>query len=98
MKEGGIVSTIKAQVKSFVIDNFLMGRRADDLADATSFLERSILDSTGFLELIAFLEDRFGIQVADEEMIPANLDSLNAIESYLRRKLPADALLAKSRA
>lgn len=91
------MQTIKTQVKAFVIDNFLMGRRADGLGDDTSFLERSILDSTGFLELIAFLEERFGIQVADEEMIPANLDSLNAIESYVHRKLPEGALLAKSR-
>jgi len=91
------VQTIKAQVKAFIIDNFLMSPRAGDLADDTSFLERSILDSTGFLELVAFLEERFGIQVADEEMVPDNLDSLNAIESYVRRKLPADALLAKSR-
>ena len=91
------MQTIKAQVKAFIIDNFLMSPRAGDLADDTSFLERSILDSTGFLELVAFLEERFGIQVADEEMVPDNLDSLNAIESYVRRKLPADALLAKSR-
>ncbi len=89
------MSTIKAQVKTFVIDNFLMSSRAGDLGDDTSFLERSILDSTGFLELIAFLEDRFGIQVADEEMVPDNLDSLNAIESYVHRKLPEDARLTK---
>ena len=89
--------TVKAQIRTFVIDNFLMGRRAGDLTDDTSFLERSILDSTGFLELIAFLEDRFGIQVADEETIPANLDSLNAIDSFVRRKLPEEAHLPISR-
>jgi len=91
------VQTIKAQVKAFVIDNFLMGRRAGDLADDTSFLERSILDSTGFLELIAFLEERFGIQVADEEMIPANLDSLNAIDAYVKRKAAVEACLGDTR-
>jgi len=91
------VQTIKAQVKAFIIDNFLMSPRAGDLADDTSFLERSILDSTGFLELVAFLEERFGIQVADEEMIPANLDSLNAIESYVRRKAAVEPCLSDVR-
>ncbi len=76
----------KSQVRSYVVDNFLMGRRASDLADDTPFLARGILDSTGFLELIGFLEERFGITVEDDEMIPENLNTLNAIEAYLARK------------
>jgi acyl carrier protein len=80
------VTDTKHQVRSYVIDNFLMGRQANDLTNDMSFLSKGILDSTGFLELIGFLEERFGIIVADEEMVPENLDTLNAIDAYLKRK------------
>lgn len=85
------VQDIKKQVREYVVDNFLMGQRAEELTDETSFLARTILDSTGFLELVAFLEEQFAIEILDEEMIPDNLDSLNAIEAYVQRKLPAGA-------
>ena len=81
----------KSQVRSYVVNNFLMGRKANDLADDTPFLARGILDSTGFLELIGFLEERFGITVEDDEMIPENLNSLNAIEAYVGRKTASAA-------
>lgn len=80
---------IKQQVRAYIIDNFLMGEAAGELGDDTSFMERHIIDSTGFLELIAFLEETFGIKVKDEEMVPENLDSLSSIEAYVRSKRPA---------
>jgi len=83
------VPDIKKQVREYVVDNFLMGHKADDLTDETSFLAHTILDSTGFLELVAFLEEAFTIEILDEEMIPDNLDSLNAIEAFVKRKLTA---------
>jgi acyl carrier protein len=54
--------------------------------DDTSFLKEGIMDSTGALELITFLEEKFNIQVEDEEMLPENLDSINNLTDYLQRK------------
>ncbi len=80
---------IKDQVRHYIVDNFIMGSDGTSFADADSLLELHIVDSTGFLELIVFIEDTFGIQVADEDMVPENLDSLNAIEAYVNRKKAA---------
>jgi acyl carrier protein len=77
---------VKPTVRRYLDDNFIMGTSAKPLGDGDSFLEHQVLDSTGFLELIAFLEERYGIRVADDEMLPENLDSLDAIEAYLARK------------
>jgi acyl carrier protein len=80
------MSDIKAQVRQFIDDNFLMGAQRTQYADGDSFMTHHLVDSTGFLELVMFLEETWGIQVEDEEMVPENLDSLNAIEAYVRRK------------
>ncbi|MBS3758366.1 MAG: acyl carrier protein [Desulfobacterales bacterium] len=76
---------VKPTLRQFIIDNFLFG---DDngLADDTSFLEEGIIDSTGMLELITFLEETFSIQLDDEELIPENLDSINNLVSFLSKK------------
>ncbi len=80
------MSDVKSRVRTYIVDNFLFGG-GDGLTDDVSMLARGILDSTGVLELITFLEQTFEIHVEDEEMLPENLDSLNAIERYLERKL-----------
>jgi acyl carrier protein len=82
------MSNIKSQVRTFIADNFLMGTNAGKFGDADSFLDHHIIDSTGFLELVTFLEEKFSIRVEDEEMIPENLDSLDSIEAYVEKKLP----------
>jgi acyl carrier protein len=79
---------IKAKVRQYISENILMTGAAADLTDDASLLQRSILDSTGVLELVTFLEDTFHIKVADEEMLPENLDSLNKIAIYVQSKLP----------
>ena len=76
---------VKDMVRQFLLDNFVMGANAS-IADDTSFMKGRILDSTGFIELITFIEDTFKITVDDEEMLPENFDSLNNIEGYLSRK------------
>ncbi|WP_419663442.1 conserved uncharacterized protein, related to acyl carrier protein [Desulfosarcina variabilis str. Montpellier] len=76
----------KTKIREFIIENFLFGN-ADGLKDDTSFLEEGIIDSTGVLELVTFLEENFGIQVEDEELIPENLDSIDNVSSFLERKL-----------
>ena len=59
----------------------------EDLVDDESMLEKGIIDSTGVLELVAFIESTFEIKVEDEELIPENLDSIKNIVSFLERKL-----------
>ncbi len=80
------MSDPKTKIKKFIIENFLFGN-ADGLKDETSFLEEGIIDSTGVLELITFLEEEFGIKVDDDELIPDNLDSVNKVTSFLLRKI-----------
>ena len=77
----------KAKVRAFINDNFIMGAKSVAFADADSFMDSHLIDSTGFLELVTWLEETFGIQVGDAEMIPENLDSLNAVAGYVSRKL-----------
>lgn len=76
----------KEKIKDFIIENFLFGN-ADGLQDDTSFLEEGIIDSTGVLELVTFLEEEFNIKVEDEELIPENLDSINHVTAFLQKKI-----------
>ena len=81
--------SVRDQVRAYIVGSFLMRKKAETLRDDTSFLAQGILDSTGVVELVAFLEETFGIKVADEEIVPENLDSLAAIEAFVGRKRPA---------
>lgn len=76
---------IKNLVRKFLLDNFVMGGNAV-IADDTSFMHAHILDSTGFIELILFIEETFDLKVDDAEMLPENFDSLVNIEDYVGRK------------
>ena len=80
------MNEIRQQLRNYIIENFLFG---DDKGfdDSVSFLESGILDSTGILEVIGFLEEEFGIKVRDEELVPENLDSIVNLEGYLGRKM-----------
>ena len=80
---------IKNRVRAYIEENFLMGLGAGSIEDETSFLDMGIIDSTGVIELITYIEENFGITVEDAEMIPDNLDSLAAIERYIGRKTMA---------
>lgn len=73
-------------VKQFVVENFLFGEN-NGLSDDTSFLETGILDSTGILELINYLEQTHEISINDDELVPENLDSISNINHFLNRKL-----------
>ena len=76
---------IKNLVRKFVLDNFVMGGNAE-IADDASFMKGHVLDSTGFIELILFIEETFDLKVDDAEMLPENFDSLLNIEGYVGRK------------
>jgi len=74
-------------IRGFIIDNFLFGQADDTLRDDDSFLATGIIDSTGVLELVSFIEKRYGISIANDELIPDNLDSVNKVSSFVGRKL-----------
>jgi acyl carrier protein len=80
---------VRRDVTTFIVDNFLFGAQADAPAPDTSFMESGLIDSTGVLELITHLETKYGVAVADDEMIPQNLDSVARIAAFVVRKLGA---------
>jgi acyl carrier protein len=73
------------EIRLFVIENFLFGD-GQRLSDTTPLLENHIVDSTGVLEIVSFLEQRFGIRVEDDELVPENLNTISSISAYLERK------------
>ncbi len=79
---------LKAAIRQFIIENFLFGQDASGLRDETSLLEQGIIDSTGVLELVAFLENNHGLSVADEDLVPQNFDSIDNLAVYIARKSP----------
>jgi acyl carrier protein len=83
------MQNVQQDVRQFIIDNFLFGQRSDQLGNDDSFLESGIIDSTGVLELVGFLESRFGIAVDDHELVPANLDSVTKAARFVEHKLQA---------
>ena len=76
---------IAETMRQFIIENFLFGED-ESLQKDTSFLENGIIDSTGILELVAFLEETYEITVEDEELVPENLDSIGNVVQYLEKK------------
>jgi acyl carrier protein len=89
-----MVDTIAREIKEFVVTNFLFGQEGDGLDEQQSFLEGGIIDSTGVLELVAFLEERYRISVADRELLPENLDSVQNVSRFVARKLDEGARVA----
>lgn len=83
--------TIAEELRRFITDNYLYGQVNGCLCEDTSFLESAILDSTGILELIGFIQERFHIRLEDEEIIPDNLDSIRRVTCFLEHKLEAAA-------
>jgi len=77
---------VRNKLREFIFENFLVGLRKNELDGADSFLEKGIIDSTGVLELVSFVEDNFKIEVNDEELVPDNFDSVNKLGEYVRRK------------
>jgi acyl carrier protein len=80
---------VRSSVRSFLIENFMLGD--DSLDDSASLLESGVVDSTGIMELVAFLEVSFDIQVSDHELTADNLDSVDRIVGYVEGKRPATA-------
>ncbi|OGU64869.1 MAG: acyl carrier protein [Ignavibacteria bacterium RBG_16_36_9] len=75
----------KELVRAFIVDNFLFGD-GDKLAIDTPLFDKGIIDSTGVLELIAFIEENFNVTVADEELVQSNFSSISAIDRFIQSK------------
>lgn len=77
---------MREEVRDFIFKNFLFDDSGDSLDDNDSFLEKGIIDSTGMLELVAFLEEKFGVRIEDDELVPENLDSVAKLVDFITRK------------
>ncbi len=77
---------MKESIRIFILENYMYGASPDELDDEASFLETGVIDSTGVMELILFLEEEFDIKVEDTELLPDNLDSVNRVCRYLKTK------------
>ena len=73
-------------IKTFILDNFMLGRDQEELKDGISLLDMGIIDSTGILELVEFVEKSYGIKVDDHELVPENLDSIDNLVAFIGRK------------
>lgn len=78
--------TIEPLIRQYILDNLLMTNDETQLDNNASFLEEGIVDSTGVLELVLFVEESFGIQVQDEEITPENFDSVAQLAQYIQGK------------
>jgi len=78
--------TLRAELRQFIVGNFLLSRDESRLGDTDSLIAQGILDSTGALELVEHLQVRYGVTVRDEELHPDNLDSIEKIAAFIERK------------
>lgn len=76
----------REKLRQYIIENFLFGNENAPLDDGESFLDSGIIDSTGILEVVGFLEDEFGFEVTDEELVPDNFDSIDKLIAYIGKK------------
>jgi len=84
--ESRVESDVEKQIQQFILENYLFTDDSSSLGREDSLLELGVVDSTGMLEIIFFLEEDLGINVDDSEMIPANLDSIANLTAYVLRK------------
>jgi acyl carrier protein len=84
-----MLEATEAEIHQFIVETFLFGRPDERLGVEDSLIARRVIDSTGILEVAAFLESRYGVAVADEEMLPANFDSIRGLAGFVARKRQA---------
>ena len=77
---------MKKTIRKYILENLLFTEDESALQDDESFLDGGIIDSTGVMEIILFIEESFGFRVNDDEMLPANLDSVNNLATFIQRK------------
>ena len=82
------MESLNQDIRAFIVDNFLFGDASGrfTFSDDDSFQERGIVDSTGVLELVCHLQERYAIVIEDEELVPDNLDSVSRVARFVERK------------
>jgi acyl carrier protein len=78
---------IQEQIRQYILENFMYSDDSGDLTGDLSLIDSGIMDSTGVLELVGFIEESFEIQVDDTELVPENFDSVDKITAYIQRKM-----------
>lgn len=78
--------TPKAAIRDYIINVFLFGEEGETIQDDDSLIGRGIIDSSGVLELVAFIEEKYGIQVEDDELVADNFDSIHRLCGFIQRK------------
>jgi acyl carrier protein len=84
-----VIRNVQGEVRQFVVQNFLFGQGAP-LKDDESFLDGGIVDSTGVLQLVGFLEQHYEITIDNAELVPDNLDSVERVTRFVQQKLSAN--------
>lgn len=79
-------ATVRQEIRAFIYETYFFGDESEQFEDTDSFMEQGIIDSTGVLELTSFLEEKYGVTVEDDEMLPANLDSVANLIAFIERK------------
>ena len=83
------MDNVKKQLRDYIVENFLFGDTEMEFSDSDSFMEKGILDSTGILDVILYLEENFNMKVEDDELIPDNLDSIDNLTAFIEQKKAA---------
>jgi acyl carrier protein len=82
---------MKQELRKFITENFMFAMEETQLSDSDSLVEHGLIDSTGILELVSFLEEKYSIKIHDTELVQENLDSINALTRFLQTKLSVNA-------
>ncbi|EKF18274.1 acyl carrier protein [Nitratireductor pacificus] len=82
-------ASVKSEIHAFIVENFLFGDASQLPAEEISLIETDLVDSTGILEMVLFLEERFAISVADAEIVPDNFDTVARLVAFVERKRAA---------
>lgn len=80
------METIEEKIRKYIADNILYSNNGYPFSDQTSFLENGIVDSMNVMEIVMYAEENFGIKVKDEDIVPANFDSVQNLAGFIRRK------------
>ncbi len=82
------IEQFEPQIRDFIAKNLLYSSEGFTYADDASLLREGIIDSLGVVELVEFVQSRFGVKVDQQEVVPDNFDSVSRLAAYIRRKLP----------
>jgi acyl carrier protein len=83
-EDGGM--SVSAAVESFLVNEVTVGRDIRSLGPDENLLARGIIDSLGVTQLATFIEERFGVPVEDEDLVPSNFENINRIVEFIARK------------